>query len=156
MIQRFSARVREGGLPTAEGRVMDAHARDIEDETFDVVGSQFGVMLVPEQPLALREMARVPRPGGRVLLIAYGSPGEFLALRFFIAALQAVDPDSPGLPGEPPPLKFQVADPDVLRQRLTDAGLRDVVVDTTHEERLEIRLDSTCGTGCWAATRSPG
>jgi hypothetical protein len=31
-----------------------------------------------------------------------------------------------------------VADPAVLRRRLTDAGLRDVVVDTAHEERLEI------------------
>jgi ubiquinone/menaquinone biosynthesis C-methylase UbiE len=139
MIERFSARVREEGLPNAEGRVMDAHALDIEDETFDVVGSQFGVMLVPEQPLALREMARVTRPGGRVLLIAYGSPAEFLALQLFIEALQAVDPDFPGLPDDPPPLEFQVADPDVLRRRLTDAGLRDVVVDTSHEERLEIR-----------------
>ncbi len=139
MIERFSARVREEGLPNAEGRVMDAHALDIDDETFDVVGSQFGVMLVPEQPLALREMARVTRPGGRVLLIAYGPPAEFLALQLFIEALQAVDPDFPGLPDDPPPLEFQVADPDVLRRRLTDAGLRDVVVDTTHEERLEIR-----------------
>ena len=138
MIERFRARVREEGLSNAEGRVMDAHALDVEDDTFDVTGSQFGVMLVPDQPLALREMVRVTRPGGRVLLIAYGSPAEFEALQFFIGALQAVDRDFEGLPDDPPPLEFQVADPDVLRQRLTDAGLRDVTVDTTHEERLEI------------------
>jgi ubiquinone/menaquinone biosynthesis C-methylase UbiE len=130
MIERFRARVREEGLSNAESRVMDVHALDIEDDTFDVTGSQFGVMLVPDQPLALREMVRVTRPGGRVLLIAYGSPAEFEALQVFIEALQAVD--------DPPPLEFQVADPEVLRQRLTDAGLRDVTVDTTHEERLEI------------------
>ncbi len=138
MIERFTARVREEGLPDAEGRVMDAHALDIEDETFDVTGSQFGVMLVPDQPTALREMARVTRAGGRVLLIAYGSPAKFEALQVFIEALQAVDPDFEGLPDDPPPLEFQVADPAVLRRRLTDAGLRDVVVDTSHEERLEI------------------
>ena len=138
MIERFRARVREEGLSNAEGRVMDVHALDIEDDTFDVTGSQFGVMLVPDQPLALREMVRVTRPGGRVLLIAYGSPAEFEALQVFIEALQAVDPDFEGLPDDPPPLEFQVADPEVLRQRLTDAGLRDVTVDTTHDERLEI------------------
>jgi ubiquinone/menaquinone biosynthesis C-methylase UbiE len=138
MIERFRARVREEGLANAEGRVMDAHALDVEDDTFDVTGSQFGVMLVPDQPLALREMVRVTRPGGRVLLIAYGSPAEFEALQLFIGALKAVDPDFEGLPDDPPPLEFQVADPDVLRQRLTDAGLRDVTVDTTHGERLEI------------------
>jgi ubiquinone/menaquinone biosynthesis C-methylase UbiE len=139
MIERFRARVREEGLSNAEGRVMDAHALDIDDDTFDVTGSQFGVMLVPDQPVALREMVRVTRPGGRVLLIAYGPPAEFQALQLFIQALQAVKPDFEGLPENPPPLEFQVADPAVLRQRLTDAGLRDVVVDTTHEERLEIR-----------------
>jgi ubiquinone/menaquinone biosynthesis C-methylase UbiE len=138
MIERFRARVREEGLSNAEGRVMDAHALDVEDDTFDVTGSQFGVMLVPDQPLALREMVRVTRPGGRVLLIAYGSPAEFQALQVFIAALQAVNPDVEGLPDDPPPPEFQVADPDVLRRRLIDAGLRDVTVDTTHEERLEM------------------
>jgi hypothetical protein len=81
----------------------------------------------------------VTRPGGRVLLIAYGPPAGFDALQLFIGALQAVDPSFEGLPDDPPPLEFQVADPDVLRRRLTDAGLRDVAVDTTHAERLEVR-----------------
>jgi ubiquinone/menaquinone biosynthesis C-methylase UbiE len=145
MLERLTARVREEGLCDVETRVMDAHALDIEDDTFDVTGSQFGVMLVPDQPVALREMVRVTRPGGRVLLIAYGSPAEFEALQFFIAALRAVVPDFGGLPDDPPPLEFQVADPDVLRRRLTDAGLRDVTVDTTHQERIEIGS----GQGLW-------
>jgi ubiquinone/menaquinone biosynthesis C-methylase UbiE len=139
MIERFEARVRDEGLSNAVGRVMDAHDLKIEDDTFDVTGSQFGVMLVPDQPLALREMVRVTKPGGRVLLIAYGSPDEFETLQLFIAALQAVVPDFEGLPDDPPPLDFQVADPAVMRQRLTDAGLKDVVVDTTYEERVEFR-----------------
>ena len=74
MIERFEARVREEGLSNAEGRVMDCHALDLPDDSFDVTGSQFGVMLVPDQPRALREMVRVTKPGGRVLVIAYGSP----------------------------------------------------------------------------------
>ena len=36
-------------------------------------------------------------------------------------------------------LEFQVADPDVLRQRLIDAGLRDVTIDTTNQERVAVR-----------------
>jgi ubiquinone/menaquinone biosynthesis C-methylase UbiE len=137
MIERFEARVRDEGLSTAVGRVMDAHDLKLEDDTFDVTGSQFGVMLVPDQPLALREMVRVTKPGGRVLLIAYGSPDEFETLQLFIAALQAVVPGFGGLPDDPPPLDFQVADPEVMRQRLIDAGLKEVVVDTTHKERVE-------------------
>ena len=74
MIERFEARVREEGLSKAEGRVMDCHALDLPDDSFDVTGSQFGVMLVPDQARALREMVRVTKPGGRVLVIAYGFP----------------------------------------------------------------------------------
>jgi ubiquinone/menaquinone biosynthesis C-methylase UbiE len=133
MIGRFEARVRAEGLQDAEGRVMDCHALDIPDDSFDVTGSQFGVMLVPDQPRALREMVRVTKPGGRVILIAYGHPAELEFLQFFVAAMKAVAPEFPGLPDDPPPLEFQAADPEVLRARLADAGLRDVRVERTAE-----------------------
>jgi ubiquinone/menaquinone biosynthesis C-methylase UbiE len=133
MIERFEARVRQEGLSNAAGRVMDCHALELPDDSFDVTGSQFGVMLVPDQPRALREMVRVTRPGGRVLVIVYGSPKELEFLQVFIGALTAVAPGFPGLPDDPPPLEFQVSDPDVLRRRLTDAGLKDVRVERTAE-----------------------
>jgi ubiquinone/menaquinone biosynthesis C-methylase UbiE len=133
MIERLEARALAEGLRGVEGRVMDCHALDLADDGFDVTGSQFGVMLVPDQPVALREMVRVTRPGGRVLVIAYGSPAELEFLQFFVGALMAVAPEFPGLPDDPPPLEFQVSDPDVLRQRLTDAGLRDVRVEHAAE-----------------------
>jgi ubiquinone/menaquinone biosynthesis C-methylase UbiE len=133
MIERFEARVREERLSRVEARVMDCHALALPDDGFDVTGSQFGVMLVPDQARALREMVRVTKPGGRVLLIAYGSPPELEFLQFFIGALKAVAPDFPGLPDDPPPLEFQVSDPAVLRERLSDAGLREVRVERTAE-----------------------
>jgi ubiquinone/menaquinone biosynthesis C-methylase UbiE len=133
MIELFRARVRQERLGETEGRVMDCHALALPDDSFDVTGSQFGVMLVPDQPRALREMVRVTKPGGRVLLIAYGPPAEFETLGMFIGALKAVVPAFPGLPDDPPPLEFQVADPDVLRRRLIDAGLKDVRVERTAE-----------------------
>jgi ubiquinone/menaquinone biosynthesis C-methylase UbiE len=133
MIERFEARVRTESLRDTEGRVMDCHALDLPDDSFDVTGSQFGVMLVPDQPRALREMVRVTKPGGRVLVIAYGYPTELEFLQWFVAAMKAVAPEFPGLPDDPPPLEFQLADPQVLRQRLTDAGLKDVRVERTAE-----------------------
>lgn len=133
MIERFRARVRDEGLRDAEGRVMDCHALDLPDDSFDVTGSQFGVMLVPDQPRALREMVRVTRSGGRVLVIAYSHPGELEFLQWFVAAMKAVAPEFAGLPDDPPPLEFQAADAEILRQRLSDAGLKDVRVRRTAE-----------------------
>jgi ubiquinone/menaquinone biosynthesis C-methylase UbiE len=138
MVACFESRVREESISEAQGRVMDAHALELEDDSFDVTGSQFGVMLVPDQPRALREMVRVTKPGGRVLLVAYGSPAEIEFLHFFIGALRSVVPGFAGLPDDPPPLEFQVSDPAVLRQRLVDAGLKDVRVETS-AERVEFK-----------------
>ncbi len=145
MIERFRSRAEAEGLSGAEGRVMDAHALDLADDRFDVTGSQFGVMLVPDQPRALREMVRVTRPGGRVVVTAYGPPDRFEALQLFIGALSEVVPGFEGLPDDPAPLEFQVSDPDVLARRLVDAGLRDVAVDTSQEERLMLHS----GTELW-------
>lgn len=133
MIKCFAARVREEGLRKAEGRVMNCHSLDLPDDTFDVTGSQFGIMLVPDQARALREMVRVTKPGGQVIVIAYGAPAEFETLQVFIAALTVVAPGFPGLPDDPPPLEFQVADPEVFRRRLNDAGLTNVRVEQTAE-----------------------
>ena len=63
MVAQFEADARAAGLTNVDARVMDAHALDLEDDRFDVTGSQFGVMLVPDQATALREMVRVTRPG---------------------------------------------------------------------------------------------
>jgi ubiquinone/menaquinone biosynthesis C-methylase UbiE len=138
MIDHFNARVRTEDLD-AEGRVMDCHALDLPDDSFDVTGSLFGVMLVPDQAQALREMVRVTKPGGRVLVIAYGNPADFEALHVFISAVQAVVPDFAGPPEDEPPLEFQLADPHVLRQRLLDAGLREITVDTSNDEHIAVR-----------------
>ncbi len=138
MIERLQARAREEGFADLDARVMDCHALQLDDGAFDLAGSQFGVMLVPDQALALREMARVTRDGGRVLLIAYGRPDAIEFLHFFTAALQAVDPEFRGLPDSSPPLEFQLSDPEVLRTRLADAGLMQVTV-TTVTEKLQFR-----------------
>jgi SAM-dependent methyltransferase len=134
MIELLDARARQAGLSNLEGCVMDAHALDLEDDEFDVAGSQYGVMLVPDFPRALREMARATKPGGRVLIIAFGPPTQVEFLKFFLGAMKKVIPGFTGLPVDPPPLPFQVADPEKLRQEMVNANLKDVRVERrTHE-----------------------
>ncbi len=155
MIEHFNGRVAAERLD-AEGRVMDCHALDLADDSYDITGSLFGVMLVPDQAQALREMVRVTKPGGRVLLIAYGDPQEFEALHVFIAAVQAVVPGFEGPAEDEPLLEFQVADPDVLRQRLSDAGLTEVIVDTSNQERIEMRTGQQLWDWCLGGNPIPG
>lgn len=131
MIERLADRARAEDLSNLEGRVMDGDALDLDDDTFDIVGSQNGVSLFPDLKRGLREMVRVTKPGGRVMLIAFGAPSKVEFLTFFLGAMQAVIPGFTGPPTDPPPLPFQVADPDEMRRRLAEAGLTDVRVETT-------------------------
>jgi SAM-dependent methyltransferase len=138
MIERIAARAREEGLSDLVASVMDGHALDLEDDRFDVAASQFGVMLFPDLPRGLRELARVTRPGGRVLMVAYGPPAGVDFIGVFVQAIQAVVPGFTGLPADPPPLPFQAAEPAALTRELVGAGLRDVTLETI-VETMEFR-----------------
>ena len=133
MIERLNARAQSERLKV-ETRVMDGHALEFTDNTFDVAGSQFGVMLFPDMPRGICELARVIKPGGRVLMIVYGAPDRVEFFRFFIKAIQSVVPEFTGPPNNPPPLPFQLQDPAKLRQELTNAGLKHVRVENTTEK----------------------
>lgn len=133
MIDRLNARARRAGLSTLTGQVMDGHDLDLGNDSFDAAGSMLGVMLFPDLPRGLSEMARVTKPGGKVLVVTFGPPAQVEFLGFVMAAVRRVLPDFAGLPLDPPPLPFQVADPGKLGQSMRDAGLGDVRVETAVE-----------------------
>lgn len=151
MLEQLAARAREEGLDI-ETRVMDGHALELEDDTFDISGSQFGVMLFPDLPRGLSELARVTKPGGHVVLIAYAAPTTIEFLGFFMGAMQAAVPGFTGLPTDPPPLPFQVSNPEVLRQRLAGAGLKDIRVETGAEI---MEIDSGQHLWDWVTNSNP-
>jgi ubiquinone/menaquinone biosynthesis C-methylase UbiE len=132
MLELLAARALKEGL-TVKTQVMDGHTLELDDESFDIVGSQFGVMLFPDMPKGICELARVVKPRGRVLMTVYGDPHQIEFFGFFVTAIQSVRPDFDGPPMDPPPLPFQLQDPERLRNELTTAGLRNVNVETITE-----------------------
>lgn len=133
MLEQLRARAQREGLKV-ETRVMDGHALELENDTFDIAASQFGVMLFPDMPRGISELARVTRPGGRVLMHVFGTARKVEFFGFFVRALQAAVPGFNGPPMDPPPLPFQLQDPDRLNQELARAGLKNIHVDTITEE----------------------
>jgi ubiquinone/menaquinone biosynthesis C-methylase UbiE len=133
MLEHLNARARNEEL-SIETRVMDGHALELKDNTFDIAGSQFGVMLFPDMPRGIREMARVTKPGGRVLMNVYGDPHKIEFFGFFVGAIQSVVPSFEGPPMDPLPLPFQLQDPERLRQEFAKAGLKAISVETIIEK----------------------
>lgn len=130
-VARLRDRARHAGLDNLEAQVMDGRALSFADGSFDVAGSQNGVSLFAEIGEGLAEMVRVVRPSGRVVVSAFADPREVEFVGFAMAALRAVVPGFTGLPTDPPPLPFQVADPVKFKTLMEAAGLVDVQVRTT-------------------------
>ena len=151
MLGLLEERARKEGLAIAT-RVMDGHALDLDDDSFDMAGSQFGVMLFPDMPKGIREMARVVKPGGRVLMTVYGDPQKIEFFGFFVSAIRSVRPDFTGPPMDPPPLPFQLQDPQRLRKELSRRGSRKSKSKRS-PRRSNSRAGRICGTGSSEATR---
>ena len=52
----------------------DAQTLPYEDNEFDACSMAFGIRNVPDREQALREMVRVVRPGGRIVILELGEP----------------------------------------------------------------------------------
>ncbi len=69
----------------------DATALPFGDDAFDAAVISFGLRNVSDVPLALREMARVVRPGGRLVVCEFSRPTwrpfRFVYLNYLMRAL---------------------------------------------------------------------
>lgn len=81
-----------------------------------------------------------------------GPPPEVEFLGFFVRRATAAVPEFAGLPTDPPPLPFQLADPEKLRRALADAELEDVRVETANH-RLEFQ--SAAHLWNWVTSSNP-
>ncbi|QJC21306.1 class I SAM-dependent methyltransferase [Arcanobacterium buesumense] len=73
----FSPGMIERGLelhPGLDLRVGDATALPFDDETFDVVTISYGLRNVVDTQAALRDMLRVTKPGGKIVIAEFSRP----------------------------------------------------------------------------------
>src|SRR5689334_11299262 len=78
----------------------DAQDLPFDDDSFDVVLSVFGCMFAPDHAKAAAELARVLKPGGRMVVAAWRPEGN--VGRMFGTIAQHMPPPPEGF--QPPPL----------------------------------------------------
>ena len=95
----------------------DAEALPYPDASFDVVVSQFGHMFAPRPALAMSEMLRVLKRGGRIAFSTW--PPEHFTGRMFALVARHMPPLRPDADAPAPPSLW--GDPNVVRERLGSA-----------------------------------
>jgi ubiquinone/menaquinone biosynthesis C-methylase UbiE len=117
---------------------MDAEALALPDASFDVVLCALGLMYVPEPEQALREMRRVLRPGGRLVVAVWGERARCA----WSALFGIVDAE---VSSEVCPLFFRLGERDALARACRSTPFAQV-----SEQRIATRLayadaDQACG-----------
>jgi ubiquinone/menaquinone biosynthesis C-methylase UbiE len=121
------AGARANGLHNVRTRVLDLERVDEPDASYDVVLCREGLMFALDPEAAVREIARVLRPGGRVALAVWGPRlrNPWLHVLFETVSAHLGEPvPPPGIPGP-----FALDDPSRLGGLLAGAGLTEVVVE---------------------------
>jgi ubiquinone/menaquinone biosynthesis C-methylase UbiE len=102
----------------------DVHKLPFADNAFDVTTSRLGVMFFSNLALAMQEMRRVLRPGGQIVLLAWGPMEESHYFSTTLGTILASLPES-SLPPEGA-VVFKFAEPGTLSQAMRAASFRDV------------------------------
>ena len=109
MLATCEENARAQGLTNMTFQVADAHALPFADETFDRVTCRFGVIYFADCAQAMREIHRVLKPGGRVVLTGWAplDRNQFMTIPLMPFVTRVAVPPPP--PGAPHPFKFAQA-----------------------------------------------
>lgn len=127
MVETARARAQQRGLSNIQFQQTVAESLPFPDESFDVVVSRLGVMLFADPDMAIREMLRVLKPGGRLAFAVWGksdiNPFCYLVTRVMDQHVKspAADPDAPSA--------FRFAEPGKLTSVMKQAGAINVEED---------------------------
>ncbi len=109
-------------------RQADALDLPFDDESFDLVVCQFGVMFFPDKVRGNAEARRVLREGGRYLLVIWDDVGRNLATRVAGNAVAELFPDDTAAFYERLPFRYH--DKAVIERDLRDAGFTRLGIET--------------------------
>jgi SAM-dependent methyltransferase len=109
--------VARGQLPDADLRTGDIGELPYDDSGFDVVTAFNAIQYAADPKTAVAELARVTRPGGRVLIGVWAEP-ERCETEVLFARLRELAPPPPGTAAP-----LAVSAPGVVEDLMTTAGL---------------------------------
>jgi len=104
----------------------DAAALPFEDESFDALTMNFGMLHLARPDTAIAEARRVLRPGGRYGFTVWARPDRAVGFGMALRAIERHGNSQVPLPEGPPFFRF--SDANGTRQTLDEAGFEDIEI----------------------------
>ena len=119
MIEEVRSRANKQGIGNIIFKQMDAEDLDFPDNTFDLVICSLGLMYYPNPEIALSEMFRVLKSGGRAVALVWGARENCGWAEIFPISDRRVK-------SEVCPLFFQLGTGDMLSKSFEVAGFQEI------------------------------
>lgn len=112
------------GIKNIETVACDVCELPFPDNTFDAISCRFGFMFFPDMQLAVQEMVRVLKPGGKIATSVWNVPEK----NFWVTAIMGTINKNMVLPAPVPgaPGMFRCAGEGFMTNLFTQAGLKNV------------------------------
>ncbi len=127
MLDVAQAKAAEQGVRNYETQLADVSELPFPDATFDAISCRMGFMFFPDMMLALREMHRVLKPGGRLATAVWSGPEHNPWVTTIMGAIAKNIPMPPPPAGAPG--MFRCAAPGMLADLMRQAGFQQVTED---------------------------
>ena len=134
---------RERGIKNFEIICCDVSALPFLNDTFTAITCRFGFNLFPDMNIALSEMIRVLKPGGRIVASVWNTPEKnpwvSTSMQTMITMLQ-LTPPAPGAPGI-----YRCSQPGLMTALFANAGLKNI-----QQKEVEGKLQFDNSTTYWS------
>jgi ubiquinone/menaquinone biosynthesis C-methylase UbiE len=112
------------GIRNIEIRACDVCELPFADNSFDLVSCRFGFMFFPDMELAVKEMVRVLKPGGKLATSVWNVPEK----NFWVTAIMGTINKNLPLPVPPPgaPGMFRCAKDGLISGLFAQGGLKNI------------------------------
>lgn len=124
MLEIAAEKTAKRGITNIETQLCDVCELPFPDNSFDAISCRFGFMFFPDMQLAVNEMYRVLKPGGRIATAVWNVPEK----NFWVTAIMGTINRNMELPPPPPgaPGMFRCAKEGLIAGLFREAGLKHV------------------------------
>lgn len=126
MLEVARENAKRRGISNIQTQACDVSELPFADNSFDAISCRFGFMFFPDMELAINEMVRVLKPGGKVATSVWNVPEK----NFWITAVMSAIQRNMNLPAPIPgaPGMFRCSELNLISDLFRRAGLKNVFV----------------------------